>query len=563
METQGLKSTEALQDGVVLGAYKIAKTIGRGGFGITYLATQEPGGARVVVKENLPLQFCYRNPATSTVETRPSCEADYEWALTRFVDEAQLLSSLSHPHIVRVLHAFKALGTAYYVMPFVGGCSADKYAWPHGEQRYRGVRTMLEELLDALQYLHGHNLLHRDIKPGNILMDEGGHPVLIDFGAARSTVGDLTQTRMESPGYTPFEQLQSKGNTGPWTDLYALGATCYKIITGQAPPTSVDRMGSPSFYIPLVTLAGQHPGFPLQFLQTVDKAMALMVEDRWQSAAEWLAALRAVPEPAAVVSVQDIRLQAAPQMPIPSMGVEAVEAVEEVEYADSGVEEVDWSAPPAPPVPQPVTSASRRALQVEEVNTAVERPPAPTRAARGATPPRLKKRVRPAAAGQGAAPAPAPAGRRRKSMLDTILRGLFWLFAAAAAVLVALYFIGKNAPVQDDSDDLVKQAGQVELVDGDDEKEAPAANEPGSLYARAKAALAGGDTDAGMALLRQAADAGSGDACCELGHCYYEGRYGTRMDRREAVRYYCRARKSGCCGACTVLDNITTKYLSI
>jgi serine/threonine protein kinase len=142
-----------------------------------------------------------------------------------------------------------------------------------------------------LGYLHDRGIYHRDIKPGNILISNEGVPTLIDFGSARQRLSERSLTVIESPGYTPFEQLQSRGNVGPWSDLYALGATLVKVMTGEAPPKTNDRsFGDP--WVPLAGRAEMNMWFSGGFLASVDRSLRLPVEERWQNAGEWQAALR-------------------------------------------------------------------------------------------------------------------------------------------------------------------------------------------------------------------------------------------------------------------------------
>lgn len=284
----------SLPSGIVLGSYKLLRMLGQGGFGITYLAENEENGDRVVIKENLPGAFSYRHPQTYMVGPATSKVAsDYNWAMERFIEEAQLLANLNHPNIVKVQKAFQALGTAYYVMPWVGGQELGKCSPAPEEITEQWLLPIVRTLLDALEYLHEQKIFHRDIKPGNILRQEDGRPVLIDFGAARAMVGERSATMIESAGYTPIEQLQSGGRIGPWTDLYALGATCYRLITGTRPPRSVNRMAKTDPYKPLSRRKELTGRFSTAFLKSIDKALRVWEKDRWQSASAWRAALPA------------------------------------------------------------------------------------------------------------------------------------------------------------------------------------------------------------------------------------------------------------------------------
>lgn len=274
--------------------YTILKVLGHGGFGVTYLVRDKGLDCDCVLKENLPRVFCERDRTTMRVSALPGDEAsaNYQWALDRFKKEARTLAKLNHPNIVRVLRVFETLGTAYYVMPSVGGCElgdAVKQASNGVSETY--LAPILKQLLEALAYIHRKGLLHRDLKPSNILISEEGVPIIIDFGAARAAMSSHTQTALETPGYTPFEQIQTHGNIGPWTDLYALGATFYKLITGNLPPRGIDRLTDDQCYQPLSARRDLQEHFSRRFLESIDKALGVRPEQRWQTAQEWTDAL--------------------------------------------------------------------------------------------------------------------------------------------------------------------------------------------------------------------------------------------------------------------------------
>ncbi len=284
----------ALPAGVELGQYRIIRKLGQGGFGITYLAEIIGSGEQVVIKENLPTFCAMRDRTTLQVTaTNPNDELqEYAEYLKRFVNEARLLAQLNHPNIVKVLGAFEALGSAYYVMPWVGGRELQKAAPAPAAITEQWLLPILRTLLSTLEYLHGKNIYHRDVKPANILLTEESTPVLIDFGTARAIISDRSATHVGSPGYSPIEQLRSKGKRGPWTDVYSLGATCYRLITGERPPEALDRMEEDDDpLLPLAPRAELRGRFSPAFLATIDKALALRGKNRWQTAAEWLATL--------------------------------------------------------------------------------------------------------------------------------------------------------------------------------------------------------------------------------------------------------------------------------
>jgi formylglycine-generating enzyme required for sulfatase activity/serine/threonine protein kinase len=290
-------SGQALPAGTRIEEFVIERVLGSGGFGITYLARDARLNRQVVIKENLPVQFCFRDTHSLTVAPRHSQGEDaenFKWSLENFSKEAAMLASLDHPGIVKVLRSFEAFGTAYFVMPFVEGLALDELSKQRDGTSFSEEELcgLLERMLAALGYLHDRGIYHRDIKPGNILITNDGIPVLIDFGSARQRLSERSMTVVESAGYTPFEQLQSRGNVGPWSDLYALGGTLVKVITGETPPKAMDRMRKDPF-LPLAERAEMASCFSPGFLQSLDQALAVDEDDRWQEAGEWRAALRA------------------------------------------------------------------------------------------------------------------------------------------------------------------------------------------------------------------------------------------------------------------------------
>ena len=278
----------ALPPDIELGHYRIIRKIGKGGFGITYLATDTLTNEQVVIKENMPAFYAYRNEKTLKIypfDAEGSAK-NYRHLLTRFVEEARILARLDHPNIVRVHNAFEALGTAYYVMPYIPGKELHKVTPDVVDEAW--LTPILRALLKALDYLHAKGLLHRDIKPGNILLQEDDTPILIDFGTARALNTDHSATMVNTPGYTPLEQITPHGKHGPWTDIYALGATCYRIITGQLPPDAVARIDGDPLYHPLSTQAELRERFSEKLLKSIDKALSMKETDRWQTATDWL-----------------------------------------------------------------------------------------------------------------------------------------------------------------------------------------------------------------------------------------------------------------------------------
>ena len=218
----------ALPTGIMLGNYIILKVIGSGGFGITYLAQEEITDKLVVIKENYPADVSFRDMTSLAVgPAGESRKEAYDWALTRFLNEAKILSRLSHPNIVPIWNAFKALGTAYYVMPHVEGTELQKAAPAADIITAEWLLPVLEKILSALDYLHMQGLIHRDIKPHNIMILKDGLRAmfenLIDEGC--HTVGLVTPTHFLPeilPALTPKLPVPVVYNCGGYESVETL-----------------------------------------------------------------------------------------------------------------------------------------------------------------------------------------------------------------------------------------------------------------------------------------------------------------------------------------------------
>jgi len=277
----------ALPAGYRIESYEIQAVLGKGGFGITYVALDLQLGKRVAIKELLPDTIATRVEGSTVVPQSTSLQNDWDWARESFQKEAKVLARFSHPAIVGVHRIIEANGTAYMVMDYVEGETYEARLRRIGhEPDQASLMAVIGPLLDGLSEVHATGLLHRDIKPENILINRRGQPVLIDFGTARSAVGaTMTMTMLGTPGYMPIEQSQTKGKKGPWTDIYAIGVMMCRAITGEKPPSATDRIMEDEFQW---LSYRQIPGYSEQFLQAVDWALRVRPEERPQSISDWM-----------------------------------------------------------------------------------------------------------------------------------------------------------------------------------------------------------------------------------------------------------------------------------
>ena len=285
----------ALQPGFQLAEYHIDSVLGHGGFGITYLAHDSALGAEVAIKEYLPHEMSVRDPKTGGVMPALSKDAirNYQWGLKQFVKEARALARFKHPNIVRVLRFIEANGTAYMVMEYEQGQTlAQHLKKTQGRLDEPALLRIVMPILNGLHAMHEAGLLHLDIKPENIYLRKDGSPMLIDFGSARQAMSQVgTSARIAlTHGYAPIEQYPDKGQLGPWSDIYALGATMYRCVTGKRPEDSVDRYRSVLDYeVDPVKPATKsaHKRYQPLLLEAIDWAMQIHAKDRPQSAREF------------------------------------------------------------------------------------------------------------------------------------------------------------------------------------------------------------------------------------------------------------------------------------
>ena len=286
-------NNQALPAGIELGTYVIIKVLGSNLSSITYLARDKKQNCDVVLCESMPVNFATRSSSSLVLKpmSGPECAETCKWTMANFIERARLLSTIHHPNIVEVRHAFSALGTSYIVMPYLPGSQLLHSAPTPQLLSENWLRPILKSLLWALAHLHSQGLLHYNIKPDNILLERNGSPHLISFGCPRILVGDNTASIGSYTTYIPTEQLMQNGKLGPWTDLYSLGATCYKLITGNQVPPCIDRLGSSDPYVALTNRPELRKRYSSDFLAGIDKALSVWPKHRWQSAEEWLGTL--------------------------------------------------------------------------------------------------------------------------------------------------------------------------------------------------------------------------------------------------------------------------------
>jgi serine/threonine protein kinase len=302
---------DALPPGHDLDGYIIESVLGFGGFGVTYLARDARLGSLVAIKEYLPQEISARVEATRVLPNPdvPDGIKDYQWGLKEFLKEARALVLFKHPNIVRVLRFIEANGTAYMVMEYEQGQSLSNYLKNTKYRRLEEqelIRIFLP-VLNGLAAVHQAGMLHLDIKPDNIYLRNDNTPMLIDFGSARQAIGAhhpgerITLTH----GFAPIEQYPDKGAPGPWTDIYAMGASMYYCICGKRPEVSINRYQTflKHKVDPLTPACEVGKGrYPRYLLESIDWALKLYPKDRPQSARELQNALmgKGAPKAAAV-----------------------------------------------------------------------------------------------------------------------------------------------------------------------------------------------------------------------------------------------------------------------
>lgn len=360
------------------GQYTITRFLNAGGFGITYLA-RDSLERTVVIKECFPSSMCVREGNAVQVRSR-SHQKDFATLVSLFGSEARRLAKLEHPNIVGVHQVFEDNETAYMALDFIHGedmltLIKSGYQW-----NADAIKALLLKLLDAVSYLHARDILHRDISPDNILIDQQGNPILIDFGAAREEATRasrmLSSIHTVKDGYSPHEFYLAGSPQAPSSDLYALAATFYHLITGEAPPDSQSRVAAAAEgrRDPLEPLSSHGTAFDTFFIEALNKALAIFPKDRMQTANEWIVAIHT-----------EKRREAALQQALQDREVEVsimklVSETNEAVHADLVAEERERSRPRDPSRPvtrRPAEGGPPRKRRKKPKPTHFELPPEP------------------------------------------------------------------------------------------------------------------------------------------------------------------------------------------
>lgn len=264
--------------------YEIGLAVGFGGFGIIYRAWDMQLNTQVAIKEFYPSGLVNRVPGECRIVVYSGDRrTQFEEGKTRFLAEARTMAKFSqHPHIVNVYDFFEENNTAYIVMEYLEGVSLKNYLKSvGGKLSIEDTLQIINPVMDALKAIHKEGIVHRDVSPDNIFILPDGRIKVIDFGAARLSIGDKEQTLsvVLKPGYAPPEQYRSKSKQGPFTDVYALGATMYRMVTGEVPEESVDRLIKDEIKLP----SAIDPQMPKKYENIIMTAMAVNASLRFQT----------------------------------------------------------------------------------------------------------------------------------------------------------------------------------------------------------------------------------------------------------------------------------------
>lgn len=275
---------------ILNGKYMVGRVLGEGGFGITYIAIDLNLNMPVAIKEYYPNGFVSRDTTVHANNNVTKFQGEklefFEKGLERFLGEARSIAQFYQTNgIAKVIDFFKENETAYIVMEFVDGITMKQYLKEKGGRLdVNTVLTLMKPVINSLEQVHEAGLIHRDISPDNIMINKQGDLKLLDFGAARKyeNTDNKSLSIMLKPGYAPEEQYRTKGNQGPFTDVYALCATMYKMITGKTPPESLERRVEDEIIWP----SALGISIPENVENTLKKGMEVLSQNRIQNMKE-------------------------------------------------------------------------------------------------------------------------------------------------------------------------------------------------------------------------------------------------------------------------------------
>lgn len=270
------------------GRYRIERTLGQGGFGITYAALDTRNHYRVAVKELFPSRNVVRSEDLRTVRVQPGQESTFHYLCESFEKEARVLIDLQNLEgVVRLMHVFSENNTVYYVMELLEGEALIHRLKREGTMQWEQLAPILKTITMALEQIHAVGLIHRDISPDNIFLTKTGAR-LIDFGSVRNYQAGTHFTAMVKQNFAPWEQFLSSGHQGPWTDVYALAVTAYYALSGQLPPPATERRCEDKL-IPLERLC---PDLPREVCAAIHHGMMVLPEQRFQNMQQFRRALK-------------------------------------------------------------------------------------------------------------------------------------------------------------------------------------------------------------------------------------------------------------------------------
>lgn len=434
--------------------YQVGRVLGEGGFGITYVGRDTVLNLKVAIKEFYMAGYVNRNhDASSTVFATLGTHRDtFTKNKEKFLSEARVLARFyEEPGIVGVRDFCEENGTAYIIMDFLDGVNLKDYLEKNGRLAPADAVALLMPVMRSLQRVHADGIIHRDISPDNIMVLEGRRTKLLDFGAARA----VSQTDIKSlsvilkPGYAPEEQYRSKGNQGPWTDVYALAATLYRCIVGEAPDDAMERMYRDLLPAPAATEAA----CPIAISNVIMKGLAVRQPDRYQDVGTFLADLEAAlqnPENAALAPDQrQVSGGVRSAAPVGDRTVLADLPTGQTVLADGepvpapapkperkpvSQREVQHTVLADAPVPESAPEPSKPAPQAAPVKPAAAKPepkaaPKPQPKPAPKAEPKPEPQAEPAPQPPKAAPAPAPKAQKKK-------KPIWLLIVAVLAVII-------------------------------------------------------------------------------------------------------------------------------